>query len=365
MRPFHCGACGQIVFFENTHCDSCGAELGYSPSRRDMLALPPDADPAQARPCAERTRQGCNWLVDPEDPQAQCVSCRLTRVIPDLSLDANLAAWKKIEQAKKRLVLTLLELGLPPEPKQDADDPWGLAFELRAHIEGAPPVLTGHANGVITLNVAEADDVKREAARVALDEPMRTLLGHLRHEIGHYLQYRWLANEEEAMRLCREVFGDERADYPQALARHRAEGPPAEWKTRFISAYASAHPWEDWAETCAHTLLVIDAVKTAAGWGLRLDSPAATTHPQAPSSGQPLEHVVLTHWLPVAQFLNAMNRCLGLHDSYPFLMPDAVLKKMNAVQDLLRRAAEGRAAAAGRDAPTPPQSGLQVAQREE
>ncbi|MFT3960152.1 putative zinc-binding metallopeptidase [Propionivibrio sp.] len=345
MHPFHC-SCGQTVFFENTLCQSCGAALGYSPGRDAMLALPAEPAVPSVPRCAN---DFCNWLV--EDGAAHCLACRLTRTIPDLAVPGNRESWIKIEQAKKQVVVQLLALGLPPQPKQDDSDALGLAFDLLADVAGAPNVLTGHADGVITLNVAEADDVAREAIRTALGEPMRTLLGHLRHEVAHYLQYRWLAGDEAAMARCREVFGDERADYAEALARHHGEGPPPDWQSHFISAYASAHPWEDWAETCAHTLLVVDAVETAAAWGLRLDGQAARTRLTGPIAEKPVDDVVLEHWLPVAQFLNAMNRSLGLRDSYPFLMPDAVLAKMATVQALLRAAAARRAQAPAADAP--------------
>ena len=319
---------------------SCGAALAYSPGREAMLALPAEGT-EQAAPPRRCANDFCNWLV--EDGAERCLSCRLTHTIPDQTVPGNRESWIKIEQAKKRVVVQLLALGLPPQPKWDDGDIQGLAFDLLADVGGAPGVLTGHAQGVITLNIAEADDVARKAARTAFSEPMRTLLGHLRHEVGHYLQYRWLAGDDAAMVRCREVFGDERADYARALARHHAEGPPAGWQARFISAYASAHPWEDWAETCAHTLLVIDAVKTAAAWGLRLDGQAARARLGDQVAEKPVHDLVLDHWLPVAQFLNAMNRSLGLHDSYPFLMPDAVLAKMATVQALLAEAAVNRA----------------------
>ena len=367
MHPFQCSHCQAHVFFENDACLSCGALLAYAPMARRMLALRPQAglpDPAGPwpsadggpglRPCANRAAEAhCNWLLDADEPASQtlCCSCRLTTVLPSLDNPANGPRWQRIEQAKRRLVFTLINLGLAPQPKLGADDPSGLAFHLLEDQPGAASVQTGHDRGTITLNVAEADDDHRETQRVRLGEPARTLLGHLRHEAAHYLQYRWVP-EGPATDTCRASFGDDRADYAQALARHYAQGAPADWAQHFISAYASSHPWEDWAETCAHYLLVVDAVQTASAWGLQLTSPVAHTSPlptdtsdgatdnATPPAQEPdVQQLALEHWLPVAQFLNAMNRSLGHRDSYPFQLPPDVLHKMGVVQQLLRAAA--------------------------
>jgi len=380
MIQFRCGRCGQAVYFENVRCGQCDALLGYLPGERCMGAFEADEAagtdtaaaeggtpaPAQAgaavrwrrvgdgcagagdffTPCANRVQHDvCNWMLDPGDAGPLCRSCRLTAVIPDLTVAGNKTRWAAIEAAKRRLMFTLIDHGLDPEPKTSPADTKGLALHLLAAVPGGPAVMTGHANGVVTINIAEADDVEREATRVAFGEPVRTLLGHLRHEFGHYLQQRWITGP--AAEACRAVFGDEREDYAAALARYHAEGPPADWQQRFVSAYASAHPFEDWAETCAHVLLVSDAVQTAETWGLRLDGPMARARPRS-SRSQPMDRVVIEHWLPVAQFLNAMNRSLGLRDGYPYLMPDAVLQKMAAVQRLLADAARRRRAAAAR-----------------
>jgi hypothetical protein len=358
MRVNHCGQCRATVFFENDSCLSCAAALGFAPASGGMLSfLPPDAAPGTAwqrhdggpplQPCANRhSAARCNWMIDDGDAaapggQALCRSCRLTQVLPALDTPANGLRWQLIEQAKRRLLYGLLDLGLAPSPKQGPEDTMGLAFHLLQDQPGQPPVKTGHDNGTITLNVAEADDDHREAQRVRLGEPARTLLGHLRHETAHYLQYRWIDNTPAA-ELCRATFGDERSDYAQALARHYEQGPPADWAQRYISAYASAHPWEDWAETCAHYLLALDAVQTAAAWGLQL-SGATPAAPQVADPGQAcgVEQLVVQQWLPVAQFLNAMNRSLGRRDSYSFQVPPEVLRKMAVVQQLLQTAAQG------------------------
>jgi hypothetical protein len=372
MIPFRCGRCGHAVFFENVRCGRCDALLGYLPRERCMGAFevedagPDDGAPSSTprwrrvgegcagagdqhfTPCANRVQHDiCNWMMDPGDPGPLCRSCRLTSVIPDLTVAGNTARWAAIEAAKRRLMFTLIDHGLDPEPKTSPSDTKGLALQLLGAVPGGPGVMTGHAGGLVTINIAEADDVEREATRVAFGEPVRTLLGHLRHEFGHYLQQRWITGP--AAEDCRAVFGDERQDYAAALARYHAEGPPADWQQHFVTAYASAHPFEDWAETCAHVLLVSDAVQTAESWGLRLDGPVARARPKS-SRSQSMDRVVIEHWLPVAQFLNAMNRSLGLRDGYPYLMPDAVLQKMALVQRLLADAARRRRAAGARRA---------------
>lgn len=376
MTPFACAACGHTVFFENDHCGHCGARLGYVPGARRMGAfsapvpahttapgpdlaaawpVAPGATGPALRPCANRVQhQACNWMLDEHDPHPLCMSCRLTRVIPALDVPGNLDRWRRIEQAKRRLVFSLIDLGLTPEPKQGPQDTQGLAFDLLDELPGGPKVLTGHDQGTVTLNVQEADDAVREARRVQLGEPARTLLGHLRHETAHYLQHRWVTGRPDAEATSRQVFGDERADYAAALQQHYANGPRPDWAEHFVSAYAGAHPWEDWAETCAHWLLVHDAVQTAQAWGLslrggpvdaQLGAQAEPGSPQQAADGstQDMHQRVLLQWLPVAQFLNAMNRSIGLPDSYPYLLPPAVLDKMATVQALLQPGASAPA----------------------
>ncbi|MEO8278709.1 MAG: putative zinc-binding metallopeptidase [Ideonella sp.] len=373
MSPFTCSHCSHTVFFENSECGFCNSLLGFVPAQRSMVAfelptpasgetvnpLPLDAwlrrgtDGAWLRPCANRINHGvCNWMLDVGDDAALCISCRLTEVIPSLEDPNNLRRWAAIERAKRRLVFGLMEIGLTPQPKTGPDDKLGLAFNLLENLPGAASVMTGHDDGLITLNIAEADDVFRESARVSMHEPLRTLLGHLRHEVSHYLQQRYVAGTPGELR-CRALFGDHDADYAAALQTHYANGAPADWSTHFVSAYASSHPWEDWAESCAHYLLVIDAVQTASSWGLRLDGPTkAVTADDLDPRVMPLKNLVLEQWLPVAQFLNSMNRSLGLPDSYPFLMPPQVLEKMQLVQNLLALAA------ASANHPVGPQCGV-------
>ena len=242
----------------------------YLPDQRRMEAFEPEAQVAGDTVCAATTwRAGLQRAVAAADPDPLCESCRLTRVIPDLSMAGNRETWYRLEKAKRRLLYTLQGLRLPIVPKVARGDP-GLAFEfLHDQLVGgdAGRVMTGHDNGLITVNAAEADDVQRERQRVQQNEPYRTLIGHFRHESGHYYWDRLISGGNDLDRF-RELFGDERADYGAALQKHYQDGPPPDWQHAHVSAYASSHPWEDWAETWAHLLHMVDALETAGAAGL-------------------------------------------------------------------------------------------------
>ncbi len=282
MRLFHCAHCQNLVYFENHQCVSCGHALAYLPDQQIVSSLDGDGDDRTSptapgrkyRLCANYSQHNvCNWAVPLPSTESLCPSCQLTRVIPDLSLPACLAAWYKLEVAKRRLLYEIFALGLPVWPKSE-DEARGLAFEFLADPAdpAAPPVLTGHEDGVITIALAEADDVERERRRSQLHEPSRTLLGHFRHEVGHYYWDR-LIRDQGGLEGFREVFGDERADYAAALKRYYEKGAPPDWTENFISAYASSHPWEDWAETWTHYLHMVDSLETAKAGGVRFASP--------------------------------------------------------------------------------------------
>ncbi len=296
-------------------------------------------DPAY-RLCKNYPEGVCNWAMPATEPDELCPSCRLTRVIPNLSKPANHLAWAKLETAKRRMIYTLLGLGLEPVPKA-AQPEAGLAFEF---LEDAAPgdasrVLTGHDNGVITVNIAEADDVEREKQRARQHEPYRTLLGHFRHEIGHYYWDRLIAGTEHLARF-RELFGDERADYQQALQRHYSEGPTPNWELSFISAYATMHPWEDWAESWAHFLHMVDALETASAAGLSL-KPKRADEPTLPEPPDPLHthgerfDKMIAAWLPLTYILNNLSRGLGLPDSYPFVLPAPAITKLRFIHQVI------------------------------
>ena len=216
----------------------------------------------------------------------------------------------------------------------------GLAFEFLADAaDGPPAVLTGHNGGVITINLAEADDAERERRRHALGEPYRTLLGHMRHESGHYYWDRLIDGTDRHDEF-RARFGDEREDYQAALQRHYANGAPADWQTRFVTAYASAHPWEDWAETWAHYLHMTDTLETAAACGVsirprRSDEPTLAKVPStAGTLASPFDRLIAS-WYPMTYLLNSLNRGLGLADAYPFVLSPPAVEKLRFVHDTI------------------------------
>ena len=334
MRAFCCPTCGQLVPFEAVSCLNCGTALGFAPDTGEIAA----AD-GRAR-CANQFLAGCNWLLALGEADGRlCLSCRLTRTRPhdaDLASDAKLAeAFHEAEAAKRRLVFQFLELGLPVAP-HDGDG--GLAFDLLSSKAG--PVVTGHADGVITIDQAEGDDVHREQMRRELDEPYRTMLGHLRHESGHYFWTVLVEPDLAAVEQFRRLFGDERSDYKAALARHYEQGPPSEWVSHYVSAYATAHPWEDWAETFAHYLHIRDTFQTAASFGMVVTGPACTRDPDliAAPGREPEARFedILDDWLPLTYALNAVNRSMGKDDLYPFILSEAVITKLAFVHQLLR-----------------------------
>jgi hypothetical protein len=350
--------CGRPVFFRNSQCLACGAPLGYDAARGELLPLEPVAGapgewvrtgavpPQRYRRCANfDTAAGCNWLVPVPaagaSPPARCAACRLNRTIPDLSVPGNAALWHAMEVAKRRLVSQLIGLGLPVASKLGEDPQHGLAFDF-LHAAPGQPVTTGHADGVITLDVQEADDAHRERVRSALHEPYRTLLGHLRHEVGHYYWQR-LVQGTPWQAPFRVLFGDEQADYAAALKAHYDQGPPADWALRHVTAYASSHPWEDWAETFAHYLHMLDTLDTAASVGLQVDAQALGIEPWAPAAlWQPADEgaaafiAFVNQWVALTAALNEMSRSMGLPDFYPFVLSQPAVAKLQLVHRVVR-----------------------------
>lgn len=358
MKTFYCDACGALVFFENVTCLACGHALGFLPDVLDLSAVEPATDgqlralaaPARDRlyrACANgRDHAVCNWLVPAEDASPFCTACRLNDVIPDLTVAGNRDRWHRLELAKRRLIYTLLKLDLPLQPGE-AGPP--LRFRFMGDPADGPPVLTGHADGVITINIVEADDDVREQRRVNLHEPFRTLLGHFRHEVAHYY-FDQLVASPERREAFRALFGDEQADYKAALDRHYREGPPMDWATRHVSAYASMHPWEDWAETFAHYLHIVDTIETAAGFGMSLrprQHPAASTmtaEPQRAAHPEASFDAILATWYPLTYALNSLNRGVGLSDLYPFVLSAPAVEKLRFVHDTLSKKEAARPA---------------------
>jgi hypothetical protein len=351
VKAFQCQHCGQSLYFENQLCDSCGRRLGYLASIRQLSALEPagtDADVWRAlaapdatyRFCLNAIHGSCNWLVKAgPTEEAYCAACRHNRIIPYLTALGALGRWRRIQTAQHRLFDALLALKLPLTTRAEHDQ--GLAFDiLYDPFEGAPQgpaVTTGHMGGLITLNLAEADDPARERLRQTLGEPYRTLLGHFRHEIGHYYWDR-LVRDGSMLEPFRALFGDERRCYDDALANHYAIGrPPLDWRNRYISAYAAVHPWEDFAETWAHYLHMVDTLETAAAFGVRLAAsrPAADAADLDPYETASLEQLI-SAWLPLTFTVNCLNRSMGQPDLYPFTIPPTVILKLAFVHDLIR-----------------------------
>lgn len=338
--------CGQSIFFRNSLCLACQSPLGYEPQRGSMLTLQP-ADQAgiwqaqntgtQYRRCSNfETPAGCNWLLPAQTDGDLCIACRLNRAIPDLSIPGNDRRWAKLETAKRRLVAQLLTLRLPVISRMDDAD-HGLAFDFLATTADGEQPITGHAGGLITLNAEEADDARREQVRVQMHEPYRTLLGHFRHEVGHYY-WDLLVADGPWLEAFRQVFGDERSDYAAALQWHYEQGAPADWQSSFISAYATMHPWEDWAETWAHYLHMMDTLDTALSLGMRAGDIELDFQPftretlHAPDEPQADAFLVFVNaWIELAAMLNELSRSMGQPDLYPFVLPAAVIGKLHLV----------------------------------
>jgi hypothetical protein len=345
MRTFEC-ACGERVFFENSLCLSCQRELAFVPETLTLCALEPQAGGTLEtkhgtyRKCENYSAQGvCNWLVPDGAEERLCEACRLNRVIPDLSNPENHRLWAEVERAKRGLLYGLRRIGLPVESK--ASDPErGLAFDIKADTE-SEHVLTGHSDGLITLNLAEADPVTREKVRESMNERYRTLLGHFRHEIGHYYFPRLVPEEDRAG--FRKLFGDETCDYGAALAEHYATPPNGDFHAEFISSYARAHPAEDWAETFAHYLHMLDTLETAQNFGLVRKLPPRVSVP-----GISDLELLFAEWTELTIAMNALNRSMGLPDAYPFSLSNTVCEKIGFVHRCVRKRASRNASEPGR-----------------
>jgi hypothetical protein len=372
MRIFECSRCQHAVFFESVRCVHCGAVLATYPEQAEVLSLEPEEidEPVQAEPadsdeppvlagpaappviyrdlagshvryklCDNSARYGvCNAALPADSPHSLCEACRLNAVIPDLSQPGALDAWQAIERAKRRLIYTLRSLRLPIGTGEDGL-PLALTFSFMGDDpNGGSKVLTGHDAGHITLNIAEADAPFREKLRQDLGEGYRTLLGHFRHEIGHFY---WdaLIKDSPWLPAYRSLFGDEQQSYEAALARHYEEGPPFGWHERFVSAYATMHPWEDWAETWAHYLHIVDTLDTARAHGLTIRAEVtrdAETLSASPTRLKPDDFAdLLAAWVPLTVTLNSLNRSMGLSDPYPFVLTDAIAHKLHFVHDVI------------------------------
>lgn len=387
--------CGYPVYFRNHLCLHCGRELGYEPELATIFALQADdahegswriagsaSGPGSGntyRRCANfHLAPQCNWLlaVAASECNALCRCCRLNRMVPNQSIAGNALKWRKVELAKRRLVSSLIALGLPVASRIAEDPQRGLAFDLLAG--GEPmPVTTGHREGIITVNVNEADDLARETIRTALREPYRTLLGHVRHESGHYYWNR-LVKDSRWHAPFRTLFGDERQDYTAALQRYYTNGPTPSWAETHVSAYASSHPWEDWAETWAHYLHMVDTLDTAIGSGMDSNHIELLKDPfgrevlfrLAEDKEETDDHEFLgffNAWTGLTSVLNEFSLDMGLPDFYPFVLSTPSITKLHFVHRFIRCAEHVRrtagAAAQLRYGRWLPMSGQSMSQR--
>ena len=346
MKLFTCSNCLQLLFFENVRCGRCAQQLAYLPDYGilsalapagdpDFTALAPEANGKKYRLCDNYTRYGvCNWAVPSDSPQTLCQSCRLNHLIPNLCEPGAREAWQKLEAAKRRLLFTILEFGLPLEAGDPSGYSLGFSFDKDHDDER---VFTGHSDGLITINIAESDNPFREKIREQMGETYRTLLGHFRHEVGHYYWDRLVqgTNWHDPFRT---EFGDESADYTESMKRHYESGPPPNWPLEFVSAYASMHPWEDWAETFAHYLHMVDTLETAHSHGLALSpKPAGGAQVETMNARRSrFDHFdeLIAAWFPLTIAMNSLNRSMGLPDLYPFVLSERAVQKIRFVHEV-------------------------------
>lgn len=316
MKRLHC-RCGQPVYFNNNSCVNCGRKLTFDPAVLEMRA---EESAGSGMPfCRNRASAiRCNWIPKGGNSNNYCLSCAMSKTIPTLSKPGNHERWRKLESAKRYLIYDLLRLGLPVDDSK-------LRFEFKEDRRTNPDVrdlhvATGHWSGTITINAAEADEVFREQMRQMMNEPWRTLLGHLRHESGHYyfMQIVDDGNRQDA----RTLFGDESQDYEGSMANYYENGPRADWNRDFISAYASSHPAEDWAECWAHYLHIRGVLEVAAEAGFLSDESISDWHAQ---------------FVELVLALNEIMRALGLPDAYPFVLTKTVAEKIEFVHRAIAR----------------------------
>ncbi|WP_194778034.1 zinc-binding metallopeptidase family protein [Pararhodonellum marinum] len=353
MQLFTCDHCSQPVYFDNTLCLNCQNQLGFDGLKLKMVSLQPQpdgrlisaADGKAYHFCSNSQYHVCNWVIPDDDPAIFCMACSLNRTIPDLSQPEYLERWRVIETAKHWLIYALLRWKLPVISKV-TDPEIGLAFNFKSD-SGMPPgqrVLTGHADGLITMNIAEADDVEREMARNSMDEVYRTVLGHFRHEIGHYYWDRLIADSAH-LETFRELYGDESTSYQDALQKHYQNGAPENWQENYISAYATMHPWESWAETWAHYLHIVDTLETAYAFGITIQ-PKNDNHYQVLSTKMEDNaydcadfEKIFEEWLPLSIMMNSLNRSMGAKDLYPFVINATVKGKLKFIHEVIHQAA--------------------------
>lgn len=307
--------------------------LTFDPFNDSLIS---DREQIEYKYCKNKEYDVCNWLIEKHDPNDYCRACQLNRTIPYLSDKQNFEKWRNLEVAKHRLVYQLQKIGLALPSKHRNEE--GLCFDFVAR-QNNPKLMTGHANGVVTILLREADSVIREQTRKQLLEPYRTLIGHLRHEVGHYFWNQLVWNDPSVLANFRAIFGNEQLDYSAALKKYYKEGAPHNWQQSFISKYATSHAWEDWAETWAHYLHIMDMVETAYFFGIKVNPEYTFKEVQAEVSFDPYTitdfDVIVNTCVPLSFAVNSINRAMGVPDVYPFVITSVVIDKLKFIHQLL------------------------------
>jgi hypothetical protein len=348
MRTYRC-VCGNSLFYDNSLCIACERTAGFCPACSNLVTLVsnasgqlqcgnPDCGASLVKCFNYSEYEVCNRCVvassSPKKP-GFCDCCRFNQTIPDLAIPGNMQKWYRLEAAKRRLFYDLSQLGLPYGTAADGIEP-ALAFDFKADalprngmwrtVASTEQVYTGHEAGLITINIREADDVEREKLRVDMGESKRTLIGHFRHEIGHFYWDVLVKNRRED--AFKALFGDHNnPSYADALEAHYKNGPPADWEELYVSAYASMHPWEDFAETWAVYLSMVSALDTAnyVGFGGESDPVQAELAP------------TIARYQQLGIALNEMNRSMGLLDLVPEVFVPPVCKKLHFIHELVHQ----------------------------
>jgi len=370
MKTFECSCKEQqILFFESTKCISCGRDVGLDDDFDKVEPYDLDIESGQYFKSTQPTIRYqkcdnnadfkvCNGMVNlntfvPSDGKDEmlCFSCRFNKTIPNLSITEHIPLWKKMEDAKRRALYTLKKLSLPLHNLSQESD-IGLSFDFItdrnvndhfvSKIIDSDAVFTGHDCGHITINLAEADDVALSQTKQAMGEHYRTLLGHFRHELGHYYFDILITGSLEKHELCKKYFGDDALDYQLSLKKHYDNGAPENWRDAFISEYATMHPCEDWAETWAHYIHIIDTLETAknfsitgttAGSSVDTEEIGDLNLPQDAYffSSQTSINCILDTWKDFSVILNSLNRSMGMNDAYPFVLTEPVCTKLSFI----------------------------------
>lgn len=348
MKLFTCGTCNNTLYFENSICLGCQNPIGFDSKQLRMLTIQKNKHDAYHtdlvtkktyKYCQNAQEATCNWLIPASSTSTFCVACELNRTIPPLTTTQNRERWHKIEIAKHRLIYSLLKLQLPIKKKIN-NSIEGIAFDFTSD-NHSKSVMTGHQSGLITINIKEADEAERAKHKYDLNEKYRTLLGHFRHEIGHYYWDVLIKNNPKHLKKFRELFGNETVNYEQAL-RNYYSNPNKNTSNHYISIYATSHPWEDWAESWAHYMHLMDTVETAYNFGIQLDTVSLSTRNiNAPTISNPYEIKkfvdIFNMWVPLGFAVNGLSRSMGHPEFYPFVISEEIIEKLSFIHKICRK----------------------------